>query len=166
MDSCILSLCQIPFSKSLPDSTYSRNTSRAARHYLMYSSFWDVVFEDAIPLAMYRFRKFSFISLQFVSFLGTNSVARVTSSDTVDRPRRRRQITHQIKRRLRRERGELLLSPRTADGLRAGSARHISACIVHRISMIENVTAAKTLTSHRLFLRISIYAQASDRDRC
>jgi len=38
-----LPLCQILFSKSLHDSTYSRKTSSVARHYLMSGSFWDTV---------------------------------------------------------------------------------------------------------------------------
>ena len=40
---CHLSLCQILFSKSLPDFIYSRNTSSATRHYLMSGSFGHVV---------------------------------------------------------------------------------------------------------------------------
>ena len=43
INSCILSLSQILCSKSLPDSTYSRNTSSATRHYLMSGSSGHVV---------------------------------------------------------------------------------------------------------------------------
>ena len=45
-----------PFSKSLPDSTYARNTSRATLHYLITGSFGHVVEKNALESHTYPCR--------------------------------------------------------------------------------------------------------------
>ena len=120
--------------------------------------------------SMSKASKFSFIALHFVSF-SEQTPSRVShhqirwivpDAAAVKSPTKSSAVSEGT------ERGELS-RPLATDGLRAGSARHIYACIVHRISMIENVTAAKTCTTHRRRRPSNIhiiYAQASDRDRC